>query len=209
MPKRKRCAAPAIGDTVEVYWPDDKCYYGGRVDDFNKSTHEFCVLYDDGQIEYLDFDYEVWRFSGKSCKEKYKIAHAMNKSRKKRTAKKPKQVEILLKQAHQLVLKVVRKTIRLQERNNSSISPWLAIRIAEDLLCLSFTKPTLVVKPETVKLFSYQHTLLIDEVRNILLQASKIMSPFVLKKREYENELTRVISVGVSLVLAARSLIEK
>ncbi len=209
MPKRKRCAAPAIGDTVEVYWPDDKCYYGGRLEDFNTSTHEFCVLYDDGQVEYLDFDYEVWRFSGKSSKEKYKIARATNKRRRKRTAKQPKEAEHLLEQAHQLVLNVVRKSIRLHERSNSSVSPWFAIRTAEDLLCLAFTKPTLVVKPEPVKPLNHQHTLVIDEARNILLQASKIMNPIVLKKREFENDLTRVISVGVSLVLAARSLIEK
>ncbi len=207
MPKRSRCATLAIGDAVEVYWPEDKCYYCGRLDDFNKSTQEFCVLYDNGHVEYLNFDGEEWRFPDSSSK-KYKIPCATANSRRKKAARNSTETEILLETAHELVLKVVRKSIRLHEQSNSSISPWLAIRTAEDLLCVGLTKPSIFVKTEPVKQFSYQDTPVINEVREILLQASKIMSPFVLRKREYEDDVARVISVGVSLVIAARSILE-
>ncbi len=54
---------PTIGDAVEVYWPDDAKYYRGHISNFNLITRTFCVVYEDGDVEYLDLDNEQWRFA--------------------------------------------------------------------------------------------------------------------------------------------------
>lgn len=52
---------PAVGDNIEVYWPDDKMYYSGRVTAFIDATRRHRVEYSDGDIELLDLRDELWR----------------------------------------------------------------------------------------------------------------------------------------------------
>lgn len=66
MPKRKfssnGLAFPGIGDTVEVYWPDDNRYYSGTIAAFSEIDGKFQVSYEDGDTERLNLEEEHWRF---------------------------------------------------------------------------------------------------------------------------------------------------
>ena len=50
-----------LGERVEVFWPDDNTYYPGVV---TEVTHggQHVVLYDDSDVETLNFSNEVWRY---------------------------------------------------------------------------------------------------------------------------------------------------
>lgn len=52
---------PAIGDHIEVYWPDDEQYYSGRVTAYTGVTGRHRIEYSDGDIELLDLRDELWR----------------------------------------------------------------------------------------------------------------------------------------------------
>ncbi len=56
----------SIGDAIEVYWPDDKQYYSGKVAAYNSNTGNSCIHYDDGEVEEINLAYEQWRFVGRS-----------------------------------------------------------------------------------------------------------------------------------------------
>ena len=203
MPKRKCRHTPTIGDAVEVYWPQDKCYYGGRVHHFNKFTHKFCVLYDDGDVEYLNFEDEQWRFSSRK-KRKTKIAHATIAKRGRTTAPKPDETEILLEEAYQFVLKVMRKSIRQLGRSKRTITPWLAIRTAEDMLCSSLTNPRIVLGTEPVHEPDCESNLVMEEVKETISKALKNVNFCPVGKHDDEN-VTPVIKTSLSLIFAARA----
>lgn len=44
---------PTVGSAIEVFWPDDKTFYPGRVTSFEPSTGDIHVNYDDGEEERL------------------------------------------------------------------------------------------------------------------------------------------------------------
>lgn len=52
---------PAVGDKVEVFWPQDHQYYHGFVAEEQDGMKT--VVYDDGGIESLNFENETWRFA--------------------------------------------------------------------------------------------------------------------------------------------------
>lgn len=53
---------PNIGDSVEVYWPQDKTYYPGNIDTISDDGL-YTIAYDDGDVENdLNFDNELWRY---------------------------------------------------------------------------------------------------------------------------------------------------
>lgn len=58
--------AATVGDAIEVYWPDDKEYYPGKVSAHDPKTGYFTVNYDDGEVEFLNLAYEQWRFLGRA-----------------------------------------------------------------------------------------------------------------------------------------------
>ncbi len=207
MPKRKRCATPAIGGAVEVYWPQDKCYYRGRVHHFNKFTHKFCVLYDDGDVEYLNFEDEQWRFLSSKKKKKCRIAHATATKRGRTTAQKPDEKEILLEEAHQVVLKVMRKSIRRLGENEGTITPWLVIRTAENILCSALTNPSLALGTGPVYELDHERSLVIVELKETISRASKNVTPSSVEKRENKDE-TRAIRTSLLLIFAARALLK-
>lgn len=48
-----------VGKRIKVYWPLDEAWYEGSVQNFNGSKHE--VLYDDGEVEWLNLGKEAFR----------------------------------------------------------------------------------------------------------------------------------------------------
>ena len=52
---------PNIGDWIEVFRPEDKKYYPGKVNSFNEESGEHNVEYDDGDVENIVLTTEVWR----------------------------------------------------------------------------------------------------------------------------------------------------
>ena len=59
--KRFRRENPNTGDRIEVFWPEDKKYYPGRVNSFNEESGEHHVEYDDVDEENIVLTTEVWR----------------------------------------------------------------------------------------------------------------------------------------------------
>ncbi|RZC79402.1 hypothetical protein C5167_003645 [Papaver somniferum] len=49
-----------IGQKVKVWWPDDKKFYQGTVDSYNRISKKHRVTYTDGEIEKLDLKKETW-----------------------------------------------------------------------------------------------------------------------------------------------------
>ncbi len=171
---------------------------------FNKFTHKFCVLYDDGDVEYLNFDDEEWRFSSRKKKKKCKIAHAIATKRGRTTAPKPDEKGILLEEAHEVVLKVVRKSIRQFGDNEGTITPWLVIRTAENILCSALTNPSVALKTGPVQELDHESNLVMEEVKETISRASKNVNPGFVGKLENKDE-TRVIRTSLSLIFAARA----
>lgn len=58
----KSAVCASIGDTVEVYWPDDKCYYAGTIADYDNVSQQHRIIYDDGDIEQVTLSKEQWRY---------------------------------------------------------------------------------------------------------------------------------------------------
>lgn len=52
---------PVVGDHVEVFWPTDNAYYPGVITELT-SDGKHVVLYDEADVETLNFDSEQWRF---------------------------------------------------------------------------------------------------------------------------------------------------
>ena len=51
---------PNVGDQIEVYWPLDKSFYGGTVEDYDEQIGKHSVKYFDGDEEHLNLQDEVW-----------------------------------------------------------------------------------------------------------------------------------------------------
>lgn len=51
---------PTIGDNVEIYWPLDEQYYPGVIGNINDG--KYTVNYDDGEVEILDIQEEIWKY---------------------------------------------------------------------------------------------------------------------------------------------------
>lgn len=62
---------PHIGDTIEVYWPDDDVFYRGHVTAQCASTSSYRVEYVDGDVELLDLRKERWRIVPAGVKTAY------------------------------------------------------------------------------------------------------------------------------------------
>ena len=52
----------AIGRRVGIFWPEDEVFYWGRVHDFNASTGEHLVQYDDLEHEWLYLNLQLVRW---------------------------------------------------------------------------------------------------------------------------------------------------
>lgn len=55
---------PETGDQIEVYWPDDRCYYSAEVKQLctGIDSYSFRLVYFDGEEEVLNLASEVWRY---------------------------------------------------------------------------------------------------------------------------------------------------
>lgn len=53
---------PDLGDQVDIYWSEDDEYYSGVVTEVDETGHT--IVYDDGDVEIVDFSGEQWRFTG-------------------------------------------------------------------------------------------------------------------------------------------------
>ncbi|CAM0903948.1 unnamed protein product [Alopecurus aequalis] len=49
-----------VGSRIKVWWPDDKKFYSGAVESFDKSSKKHEVVYDDGDVEHLQLKKERW-----------------------------------------------------------------------------------------------------------------------------------------------------
>lgn len=49
-----------VGKRIGIYWPEEKLYFFGIVDSFNRCTEQYHVVYDDGDTEWLNLSDEVW-----------------------------------------------------------------------------------------------------------------------------------------------------
>eukprot|EP00171_Calliarthron_tuberculosum_P001315 IDg1315t1 len=52
---------PGVGQSIEVFWPDDNQYYRGKVSAINESDGKYTIDYDDGDQEIITISNEVWR----------------------------------------------------------------------------------------------------------------------------------------------------
>ena len=52
----------AIGRRIEVFWPEDDTWYGGRVAEFNATSGEHKIRYDDGDVELIALSTETFRW---------------------------------------------------------------------------------------------------------------------------------------------------
>lgn len=56
---------PAVGDRVEVLWEDDDVYFRGvLVRAVENAWFKFLILYEDGDSEVVELNYEYWRYCG-------------------------------------------------------------------------------------------------------------------------------------------------
>ena len=140
-------------------------------------------------------------------KEKSKIAQAFATKRGRTTASKPDEKEIQLEEAHQVVLKVVRKSIRRLGENEGTITPWLAIRTAEDILCSALTNPSVALGTGPVYELDHESSLVMVELKETISRASKNVTPSSVGKRENKDE-TPVVRTSLSLIFAAGALLK-
>ncbi|KAI3939220.1 hypothetical protein MKX01_002088 [Papaver californicum] len=59
-PKSVDAGDELIGQKVKVWWPDDKKFYQGTIDTYNRKTKKHKVVYLDGEIEKLELKKEKW-----------------------------------------------------------------------------------------------------------------------------------------------------
>lgn len=63
--KRIREARNApVGGKVAVHWPDDDEFYYGKIAAFDATTHTHQINYEDGDVELLKLEEEMWYFRG-------------------------------------------------------------------------------------------------------------------------------------------------
>ncbi len=51
---------PQVGMRIEVFWPLEKKYFSGKINDYDAGTGKHLVAYDDGDSEKLNLDKEKW-----------------------------------------------------------------------------------------------------------------------------------------------------
>lgn len=51
---------PIVGENIEVYWPLDDQYYPGTIGNIDEG--KYTVNYDDGEVEILDMQEEIWKY---------------------------------------------------------------------------------------------------------------------------------------------------
>ena len=54
---------PAVGQTLQVYWPLDRAWYSGRVLSYTEAQGSTQVVYDDGDVEMLHMVMERYKVS--------------------------------------------------------------------------------------------------------------------------------------------------
>ena len=59
------------GGRVEVYWPLDEAWYGGKVLSFDPTSKSAEILYDDGDEESVCMAQEMWRWATKGKQVKF------------------------------------------------------------------------------------------------------------------------------------------
>ncbi len=176
MPKRKRSPTRVIDETFEDR-PQDEYYYGGRVHHFNKFIRKFYVAYDYGSVEYLNLDDKQSSFSKWVMKKTSTVAHAPAAKRGRTTAAQPSKTEIPVEEAHQVVQKVVSKSIRRIGRSRSTLIPWYVIRMAENMLCSALTDTSVGLGTARAHVLDHESTLVMDQVKETILRASKNVTP--------------------------------
>lgn len=55
-----------VGDEIDVWWPEDKVFYSGRITGALLNNRRE-VTYTDGEKEYLRLEDERWRFTGQAA----------------------------------------------------------------------------------------------------------------------------------------------
>ncbi|CAL9778844.1 unnamed protein product [Musa acuminata subsp. burmannicoides] len=60
-----------VGLKIKVWWPDDKRFYDGTVEDYDRTTKKHKILYDDGDVEVLLLKNERWDFIGDKIRTSY------------------------------------------------------------------------------------------------------------------------------------------
>lgn len=78
-----------IGDTIEVFWPNDNLYYPGIITGIDKKAKMYRIVYDDGDIEVISLNKETWRHIDKPQMKKAtprKLTKAPKPIRKRRQA---------------------------------------------------------------------------------------------------------------------------
>lgn len=61
-----------VGDEIEVWWPEDKAYYPGVISAILPNKRHR-IIYDDGDIEELLLDNEIWRFIHTSAQSVHSV----------------------------------------------------------------------------------------------------------------------------------------
>lgn len=56
-----------VGAKVAVHWPYDDEFYNGKISAFDATTHTHQINYDDGDVELLKLEEEMWYFGGRSA----------------------------------------------------------------------------------------------------------------------------------------------
>ena len=61
-PNGRKEGKAAVGRRIEVFWPEDDTWYGGRVAAFNATSGEHKIRYDDGDVELVTLGTERFRW---------------------------------------------------------------------------------------------------------------------------------------------------
>ena len=63
----------AIGRRIEVFWPEDDTWYGGRVAEFNATSGEHKIRYDDGDVELIALSTETFRWGTEPAAKRRRV----------------------------------------------------------------------------------------------------------------------------------------
>ena len=61
-----------VGRRISVYWPEDKEWYDGKLEKYDKARDKYNITYDDGEKEVITLEKEEWKEAGpkKASKKK-------------------------------------------------------------------------------------------------------------------------------------------
>ena len=54
---------PTVGDSIDVYWPEDDLFYPGKVSKIDEIENSYKIDYYDGDQETLNLKNEIWKFT--------------------------------------------------------------------------------------------------------------------------------------------------